>query len=173
MTIALLPRRADAIGRFARFSSALREATSQRTVSSAPSVNAGRWATLPSEYAGPRARPLDRALPAITTPGLSAPIDCAGCGPVIFHLAGAWTGRVSFEGSMDGRVWSRLTLATLDGGPEAAATDRPGLWRMLPDQSVAFVRLRVAHLADGAILAAVAAAPAMHHTAHEALDSAA
>ena len=173
VTIALLPRRTRALGRFVRFSPAAREATSQRTASSASAVNAGRWANLPGEYAGPRARPLDRALPAITMPGLTASVACTGHGLVILHLAGIWTGHVAFEGSADGLTWSRLTLATLDGGPETAATDYPGLWRTLPEQPVAFIRLRVTSLSSGTILAAFAATPAMYRMAHEALDSAA
>ena len=49
MTIALLPRRASALGRFVRFSPAAREDTSP-----ASAINVGRWASLPSEYTGPR-----------------------------------------------------------------------------------------------------------------------
>ena len=135
MTIALLPRRANALGRFARFSSAIRESATYRTLPqtvATPTVNVGRWATLPGEYSGPCARPLDQALPAITAPGISAPIACAGFGPVIVHLAGTWVGRVAFEGSTDGVTWSPLALGSLDGGTESATTDRPGLWRTLP-----------------------------------------
>lgn len=175
MTIAPLPRRADAIVRFARFSSAVRGVAVHRVMArpAAPSVNEGRWAALPGEYSGPRAHPLDRTLPAMTAPGTSAPVACGGHGPVILHLAGAWTGHVTFEGSADGATWSRLTLAALDGGPNGTATDRPGIWRTLPGQPVAFIRVRVTHLSAGAVLIAVAAAPAAHRTAHETLDSAA
>lgn len=171
MTIAPLPRRADALGRFARFSSVVRGAA--RPPAASRSVNGGRWAALPDEYAGPRIRPLDRTLPAMMAPGESAPVACAGHGPVVLHLGGAWTGSVAFEGSADGVAWSRLMLASLDGGPDSAATDRPGLWRTLPAQPVAFIRLRVTRLSGGAVLAAVAAAPAAHRAAREALDSAA
>lgn len=176
MTIALLPRRANALGRFARFSSAIRESATYRTLPqlvATPTVNMGRWATLPGEYSGPRARPLDQALTAITAPGISEVIACAGFGPVIVHLAGAWVGRVAFEGSTDGMTWAPLALGALDGGSESATTDRPGLWRTLPEQSVAFIRLRVTYLASGTILAGVAASSAIHHAADEALDSAA
>jgi hypothetical protein len=175
VTIAFFPRRANAIGRFARIS-AVREAAAHRALlrpAVTPATNEGRWATMPGEYAGPRSRPLDRALPAITAPGVSEPVACAGDSPVMLHLAGTWSGRVAFEGSLDGATWSRLTLAALDGGPDSAATERPGLWRALPDQPVSFIRLRVTHLAGGTILAAVATAPAMRRAAHEALDSAA
>ena len=109
MTIAFLPRRANAIGRFARLSSAVREGALPQPTT-VPAVNEGRWATLPGEYTGPRARPLDRTLPAITAPGISEPVACAGFGPVTIHLAGTWVGRVAFEGSTDGVTWSRLTL---------------------------------------------------------------
>lgn len=173
MTIALLPRRVGTLGRFARFSSAVHEVATQRTAPRVPSINEGRWATLPDEYTGPRARPLDRTLPAMTKPGQSAPIACAGHGPVILHLAGTWTGHVAFEGSADGVIWSRLTLAALDGGPDGATTDRPGLWRTRDEKAVAFIRLHVTYLSGGTILAAVAATPAMHRATHEALDSAA
>lgn len=128
---------------------------------------------LPGEYAGPRARPLDRALPAIIAPGISEAVACAGFGPVTVHLGGAWVGRVAFEGSTDGVTWSRLALAALDGGSDGTETDRPGLWRTLPDWPVSFIRFRVTQLVSGTMLAAVASAPTLHHRAHETLDSAA
>jgi hypothetical protein len=176
VTIALLPRRANAIGRFARFSLASRDTAPHHAPpqpATTQAINAGRWATLPGEYSGPSARPLDQALPAITTAGVSVPVACAGFGPVTMHLAGIWNGRIAFEGSMDGVRWSPITLASFDGGMESATTDRPGLWRTLPTQSVAFIRLRVVHLSAGTILSAVAAAPILYHVAHDALDSAA
>jgi hypothetical protein len=176
VTIALLPRRANAIGRFARLSSAVREAATHRALlqpTETPAINEGRWATMPGEYSGPRTRPLDRTLPAITASGISAPISCAGFGPVTVHLAGTWVGRVAFEGSVDGVTWSRLALTALDGGSDGTETDRPGLWRTLPHQPISFIRFRVTRLAGGTMLAAVASAPAMHHLADEALDSAA
>lgn len=176
MTIALLPRRANAIGRFTRLSSAVREAATHRAPpqpAETPAINEGRWATMPGEYSGPRARPLDRTLPAVTAPGISEPISCAGFGPVTVHLAGTWVGRVAFEGSADGVTWSRLALAALDGGSDDTETDHPGLWRTPPERPLAFIRFRVTRLASGAMLAAVASAPTMHHLAHEALDSAA
>ncbi|MGI8854880.1 MAG: hypothetical protein ACR2JW_03945 [Thermomicrobiales bacterium] len=176
MTIALFPHRADAIGRFARFSSVAREAGRRRTMpepDAMPAINEGRWATLPGEYTGPRSRPLDRALPAIKTPGVSEPVACAGYGPVTLHLAGAWVGRVAFEGSADGVTWSRLPLTALDGGTNGAETDHPGLWRTPPDQSIAWLRLRVTRLTTGTVLVAIAGSSAIYRTAHEALDSAA
>jgi hypothetical protein len=176
VTIALLPRRANAIGRFVRLSSTVREATAHRALprqATIPAINEGRWATLPGEYRGPCARPLDRALPAITTPGISESVACAGFGPVTVHLAGAWVGRVAFEGSADGVTWSRLTLAPFDGGSECTETDHPGLWRTLSGRPVSFIRFRVMRLAGGPMLAAVASAPMLHHQVHEALDSAA
>jgi hypothetical protein len=174
VTIALFPRRTDAIGRFARFSAV--RAAAHRTMPRAaatPAINAGRWATLPGEYNGPRVHPLDRALPAITAPGISEPVTCVGYGPVTLHLAGTWAGRVAFEGSMDGMTWSHLALASLDGGPAGTGTEHPGLWRTLPEQPISLIRLRVTSLAGGTILAAVGGAPAMSRAMHEALDSAA
>jgi hypothetical protein len=176
VTIALLPRRANAIGRFARLSSAVREVATHRAQpqpATTAAINEGRWATLPGEYAGPRARSLDRTLPAMTAPGISESIACAGFGPVTVHLAGTWVGRVAFEGSADGVTWSRLMLTALDGGSDGMEADRPGLWRTLPDRPLSFIRFRVTRLASGAMLAAVASAPTMHRLTHEALDSAA
>ncbi len=176
MTIAPFPRRVDAIGRFARFSSVVREAATHRAMpqpDATRAINVGRWATMPGEYTGPRSRPLDRALPAITAPGISEPVACAGYGPVTLHLAGSWTGRMAFEGSADGVVWSRLPLVALDGGADGAETDRPGLWRTPSDQPIAWLRLRVVRLSGGSVRAAIAGSPAIYRATHEALDSAA
>jgi hypothetical protein len=74
---------------------------------------------------------------------------------------------------VDGVTWSRLTLAALDGGSDGTEADHPGLWRTLPDRPISFIRFRVTRLTGGAMLAAIASAPAMHHLAGEALDSAA
>lgn len=176
MTIALSPRCTDPLGRLARLSCAARDvvgALPMRRPEPRPAVNAGRWATLPGEYVGPWERPLNRALTPLSAPGTTAPVACAGHGPVILHLGGAWRGSVVFEGSTDGTRWLPLPLASLDGDPDGSETDRPGLWRSLPGQSVNFIRLRVAHLAAGTILATVAAVPAIYHLAEQPLDSAA
>ena len=176
MTIALIPRRAHAIGRFARLSSAARDVVGifpVRRPEPPPTVNPGRWATLPGEYLGPRMPPLDRVLPPMTAAGITAPVACAGHGPILLHLGGAWQGRVVFEGSMDGARWLPLPLASLDGDADGSEADHPGLWRSLPGQPVNFVRLRVTHLSAGALLAAIAAAPAVHQMAELPLDSAA
>ena len=176
MTIALIPRRAHAIGRFARFSSAARDMVGNfpvRRPEPQPTVNAGRWAPLPGEYVGPQMPPLDRALSPMTASGPSAPVACAGYGPILLHLGGAWQGRVAFEGSMDGARWLPLPLASLDGDADGSEADHPGLWRSLPGQPVNFVRLHVTHLSDGAVVAAIAAAPTVHHVVEQPLDSAA
>ena len=155
MTIALFPRRANAIGRFARFSLRHPRNCAQRATPDGigAAVNAGRWATLPGEYSGPSARPLDRALPAITAAGDQRTGRVCGLRPRdIVHLAGMWVGRVAFEGSADGVRWSPIALVSFDGGSESATTDRPGLWRTVPTQSVAFIRLRVTHLSAGTVL---------------------
>lgn len=138
-----------------------------------PVVNAGRWATGPGEYAGPRNAPTDLTLPVIAAPGVTDAIACGRCGPVILHLAGTWAGRVVFEGSVDGEAWERLSLAPFTGDTAATETDRPGLWRMFPGERMRFMRLRVLHLRRGAIQAAIAAAPAVAQPALDALDSAA
>jgi hypothetical protein len=176
VTIALMPRRAHAIGRFARFSSAARDVVGNLPVRrSEPhqTINAGRWATLPGEYAGPQIPPLDRTLAPMTAVGTSAPVACAGHGPAIVHLGGIWQGHVVFEGSRDGAHWLPLPLISLDGDPDGSETDHPGLWRSVPDQPVHFFRLHVTHLSTGAVLAAIAAAPTVHHLAEQTLDSAA
>ncbi len=176
MTIALLPRHINAIGRLARVRSVARKATAfvpARQSEPAATVNAGRWATLPGEYAGAWACPLDERLPAITAPGTSAPIACGQSGAVTLHLAGAWSGRVVFEGSADGINWRRIAMTSLTGGSASDETDRPGLWRTFPGQHVLHLRLDVAHLSSGAILASVAAAPSVGQPIPRALDPAA
>lgn len=176
MTIASFPRRADAIGRLTRARSAVRDAVSalpMRKPDPQPTVNAGRWAALPGEYAGAWACPLDERLPAITAPGPTAAVACGGSGPVILHLAGTWVGRVIFEGSADGVAWRRIALACLTGDSVAEETDRPGLWRTLPGQPIAHLRLHVASLSHGAILASVAAAPSVGQPIPRSLDPAA
>lgn len=176
MTIAHFPRRTDAIGRLTRARSAVRDAVAAlpvRRPDPRPTVNAGRWAALPGEYAGAWACPLDERLPAITAPGATAPVACGGSGPVTLHLAGTWAGRVVFEGSADGVAWRRITLACLTGDGAGEETDRPGLWRTLPGQPIAHLRLRVACLSHGAILASVAAAPSVGRSISRSLDPAA
>ncbi|MCA1724778.1 MAG: hypothetical protein LC748_11125 [Thermomicrobia bacterium] len=102
MTIALLPHRVSAVSRLTRIRSAVRETVSTLPTRKAvpPTINAGRWATLPDEYAGVWACPLDARLPAMSAPGVTAPIACGNGGAVILHLAGAWGGRVAFEGNL-------------------------------------------------------------------------
>lgn len=160
----------DTIG-IIRVRSAFRDVVTRHTPE--PVVNAGRWATLPGEYAGPRNAPTDLTLPVIAAPGVTDAIACGRCGPVILHLAGTWTGRVVFEGSADGEVWEGLSLAPLAGGTAAVETDRPGLWRTLPGERIRFMRLRVPQLQRGAIQAAIAAAPTLTRSTLDALDSAA
>ncbi len=176
MTIALLPRRADAIGRLIRARSAVRDMIANVPVwkpEPQPTVNTGRWATLPGEYAGPWACPLDERLPAITARGMSTPIACGQSGAVTLHLAGAWSGRVVFEGSADGITWRRIALTSLTEGSVGDETDRPGLWRTLLGQQIMHLRLNVVHLSHGAILASVAAAPSVGQPVPRSLDPAA
>ncbi len=161
MTIALLPHRLQIFGRRTRAHSIVQETVAHlplRTPEAQPTVNTGRWATLPGEYAGAWACPLDERLPAITAPGITAPVACGKNAPVILHLAGRWSGQVAFEGSADGVIWRRVALACLNDDVVTDETDRPGLWRTLPDQQMAHIRLHVAQLSHGAILASVAAA---------------
>lgn len=170
MTIALLPRRVRTVRRFARGLAAsmpIRRREPQRT------VNEGRWVTLPGDYAGPRACPLDTRWPAISTTGRSAPVACANSAAVILHLAGTWSGRVVFEGSSDGVLWHVVTLASLSGDATATETDRPGLWRALPGARLAHLRLHVAALSRGPLRASVAAMPPQEHPAPHSLDPAA
>jgi len=136
-------------------------------------VNEGRWAALPGEYAGPRACPLDTRWPAITAPGRSAPVGCANGASVILHLAGTWSGRVVFEGSADGVTWHVVTLLSLTGDAPETETDRPGLWRALPGARIAHLRLHVAALSCGPLLASVAAIPPQEYPAPRSLDPAA
>ncbi|GEM_PF-7012023 len=175
MTIALLPRRADAIGRLTRVRSTVRDAVAHLPMrkQEPPTVNEGRWATLPGEYAGPWACPLDERLPAITAPGITAPIACGKGVAVVLHLAGTWSGQVVFEGSADGVAWRRVTLTALTGEMAGSETDRPGLWRTLPGEQIAYLRLHVARLSLGAIHASVAAAPLVGQPIPRALDPAA
>lgn len=176
MTIALFPHRANAVRRLTRVGSAVRNAVASlpaRKPEPQSSVNMGRWATLPGEYAGAWACPLDERFPAITTPGLTTPIACGQSEAVILHLAGTWSGHVAFEGSADGIAWRRITLASLAGDDAGNETDRPGLWRTLPGQQIAHLRLHVTRLSHGAILASVAAAPCVGHPIPHSLNPAA
>ena len=174
MTIALLPHRADAIGRFPRVRSAVRDAVANLPMRKLrPTVNAGRWATLPGEYAGAWACPLSERLPAIATAGMSAPMMCGQREAVVLHLAGAWNGRVIFEGSTDGITWCPIALASLTEGTVTDETNHPGLWRTLPGQRITHLRLDVVHLSHGAILASVAAAPSVGQPVPRSLDPAA
>ncbi|MDQ2783558.1 MAG: hypothetical protein M3Y58_00980 [Chloroflexota bacterium] len=176
MTIALFPRRADAVRRLTDVRSAVRSAVASlpaRKPEPQSSVNMGRWETLPGEYAGAWACPLDERFPAITAPGLTAPIACGQNASVVLHLAGTWSGHVIFEGSADGITWRRVILAALTGDATGSTTDRPGLWRTLPDQHITHLRLHVARLSHGTILAAIAAAPSVGHPLSHALNPAA
>ena len=174
MTIALLPRRTSAIGRLFRVRSIVRETVASLPVRKpTPTVNTGRWATLPGEYAGAWACPLDERFPAIIAPGRTAPVACGNAGSVIVHLAGAWAGQVAFEGSTDGVSWHRTTLVCLTSDAAGDETDHPGLWRTLPGQQITHLRLHVTHLSQGTILASVAAAPVVGQSIPHILDSAA
>lgn len=176
MTIALFPRRADAVRRLTHVGSAVRSVVASlpvRRPEPPSSVNMGRWATLPGEYAGAWACPLDERFPTITAPGMTAPIACGQSEAVVLHLAGTWGGHVAFEGSADGITWRRVALASLAGDDAGDETDRPGLWRTLPGQHITHLRLHVTHLAHGAILASVAAAPVVAHPIPHSLNPAA
>jgi hypothetical protein len=176
VTIAFLPRRTNAIGRLTRARSIVRGTVAClpiRKPEPLPTMNAGRWATLPGEYANAWASPLDERFPAITTPGTTAPVACGTSESVTLHLAGTWSGHVVFEGSADGIIWHRVTFACLTGDVVANECERPGLWRMLPDQHVMHFRLHVTHLSHGTILASIAAAPALGRLIPRSLDSAA
>lgn len=176
MTIALFPRRADAVRRLTHVGSAVRSAVASlpvRKPESQPPVNMGRWATLPGEYAGVWACPLDERFPAITAPGITAPIACGQSEAVVLHLAGAWSGRVAFEGSADGITWHRVTFASLAGDGAEDETDRPGLWRTRPGQRISHLRLHITRLSHGTILASVAAAPVVGHPIPHSLNPAA
>jgi len=172
MTIALLPRRAQRLSRLTRVRDAF-TTSPMRAVEAQPTVNVGRWATLADEYTGPWACPLDVRLPAIGAPGITAPIACGTNGAVVVHLAGTWHGHVAFEGSGDGLTWQPVALFSLASGEAEGETDRPGLWRTLPDHRVACLRLRVAALSQGTLLASISAAPPTFEAARRALDSAA
>ncbi|MGI8689004.1 MAG: hypothetical protein ACR2M3_10530 [Thermomicrobiales bacterium] len=176
MTITLFPRRADAVRRLTDVGSAVRSAVaslSMRKPEPQLSVNMGRWATLPGEYAGAWACPLDERFPAITAPGITAPIACGQSEAVVLHLAGTWSGHVAFAGSEDGITWRRVTLASLAGDDAGSETDRPGLWRTLPGQHIPHLRLHVTRLSHGAIHASVAAAPMVGHPIPRSLNPAA
>ncbi|MHB8646666.1 MAG: hypothetical protein ACYDAR_12830 [Thermomicrobiales bacterium] len=176
MTIALIPHRTDARGRLTRVRSVMGDVVANfpvRRPEPQPTVNAGRWAVLPGEYAGPWACPLDERLPVIVTPGITAPIACGQSGAVVLHLAGDWSGHVAFEGSMDGVIWFRIMLTSLSSDGASDETDCPGLWRTLPGEQIAAIRLHVARLPRGAILASVAAAPCVGQPIPRALDPAA
>lgn len=176
MTIAFLPRRTNAIDRLTRARSLVHGTVAClpfRKPEPLPTMNEGRWATLPGEYASAWAAPLDERFPAITAPGTTAPVACGTGESGILHLAGTWSGHVVFEGSADGIVWHRVTFACLTGDGVANECGCPGLWRMLPDQHVMYFRLHVTHLSHGTILASIAAAPVLSHPIPRSLDSAA
>ncbi len=176
MTIALFPRRADAVRRLTHVGSAVRSAVASLPVRKPEphsNVNMGRWTTLPGEYAGAWACPLNERFPAIIAPGITAPIACGQREAVVLHLAGVWDGRVAFEGSADGITWHRVTLASLAGDGAADETDHPGLWRTLPDQQIRHLRLHSTRLSHGTILASVAAAPVVSHPIPHSLNPAA
>ncbi len=172
MTIALIPRRTHRFGWLTRVRDAVAGAA-VRQPTPQPTVNIGRWATLPGEYAGPWACPLDEQLPAITSQGSTAPVACGASGAIVLHLAGTWHGHVAFEGSMDGLTWRRIALCSLASGAIEVKTDAPGLWRTLPDQQMAYLRLAITDLPQGAILASLSAAPPAFQPARRSLDSAA
>lgn len=175
MRIAFLPHQIDAIRRRTRTRSTVCGTVARlpSLTSAPPTVNAGRWATRAGEYASAWACPLDERLPAITTPGPTVAIACGDGVPVLLHLAGAWAGRVAFEGSDDGVVWRRIALVTFTDAVVEDEALRPGLWRVSPGQRIAHFRLHVVHLAYGAVLASVAAAPAFTQVISHSLDSAA
>ena len=176
MTIALFPRRAYAVRKLTHVGAAVRNAVTSlpvRKPESQSSVNMGRWAPLPGEYAGAWACPLDERFPAITTPGMTAPIACGQSEAVVLHLAGTWSGHVAFDGSADGITWRRVTLASLAGGNAADETDHPGLWRTLPGQHITHLRLQVIRLSHGVILASVAAASLVGYPIPHSLNPAA
>jgi hypothetical protein len=175
VTIAFLPRRIDAIGRLTRTRSIIRRTVVRlpNLKPTPPSVNAGRWATLPGEYASAWICPLDERFPAIAAPGTTAPIACGNSDSVILHLAGTWGGHVFFEGSADGLAWRRVTLVCLTSDVVGEETGCPGLWRILPGQRITHFRLHITQLSHGTILASVAAAPTIDQAIPRSLDSAA
>ncbi len=171
MTIALLPHRAYRFRQLIH----LRDVVARLSVRNAelqPTVNAGRWATLPDEYTGPWRCPLDTRLPAITTSGMTMPIACGTNGGVL-HLAGTWRGHVTFEGSTDGLVWHSTALCSLASGAIEGEADCPGLWRTLPGRQIAHLRLRITDLSHGALLISITPAPPAFQIARRSLDSAA
>lgn len=172
MTMTFFSHRTDTAGRLPRVRDAVAHLPMRKSKPQ-PTFNAGRWATLPGEYASAWTCPLDERLPAIVTPGVSAPIACGKAGTVILHLAGAWSGQVAFEGSADGSTWCRVALISLTEGAAEDETDHSGLWRTLPGQQITYLRLDVAHLSHGAILASVAVAPAVAQPVLRSLDPAA
>lgn len=176
MTITFFPRRVDAVRRLTNVGSAVRSVVTSlpvRKPGQQASVNMGRWATLPGEYAGAWVCPLDERLPTITAPGLTAPIACGQSETVVLHLAGTWSGHVAFEGSADGITWHRVILTSLAGDDAGDETDRPGLWRTLPDQHIRHLRLHIMRLSHGTIFASVAAAPVVGHSIPRSLNPAA
>ena len=163
MTIALLPRRANAFGRFTRLSSTVRETATHRAL-----PQSGNRSQRQCRAMGDDARRICRPVRPPARPG--APRDhrrrgsarrsrVRAVGPVTLHLAGAWVGRVAFEGSTDGVTWSRLALAALDGGSREHGDRSPRPLADAARPAISFIRLRVTRLAGGAILAAVASAP--------------
>ena len=176
MTIAFLPRRTNAIDRLTSVRSIVRGTVAclpVRKPEPPPTVNAGRWATLPGEYANAWTSPLDERFPPIIAPGTTAPVACRTGDAIILHLAGTWRGRVLVEGSTDGVGWRRIPLVCLTSDVVTDESECPGLWRMLPDQQITHIRLHVTHLSHGTILASIAAAPALSHPVLRSLDSAA
>ena len=172
MTIALFPRRAHRFGRSSRMRDAV-AGLPMRKAAAQPTVNPGRWAALADEYTGPWACPLDMRLPAIAAPSITTPIACGVNGAVVLHLAGTWRGHVTFEGSADGLTWRPVALFSLASGVAEGETDHPGLWRMLPNQQAAYLRLHVADLSQGALLVSISAAPPAFQATRRSLDSAA
>ncbi len=172
MTIALLPRRAYRFRQLTHVRDVVAR-LSIRNPEPQPTVNAGRWATLPDEYTGPWMCPLDTRLPTITTPGITAPIACGTNGVVVLHLAGTWRGHVAFEGSTDGLVWHSIALCSLASGAIEGEANRPGLWRTLPGQQITLLRLRITDLSHGALLTSITPAPPAFQIARRSLDSAA
>jgi len=178
VTITLFPHRAYAVRRLTHVGSAVRSMVASLPVrrpelEQQSSVNMGRWATLPGEYAGAWASPLDERFPAITTPAITASIACGQSEAIVLHLAGTWSGHVAFEGSADSITWHRVTLVSLAGDDVGNETDRPGLWRTLPGQQIRHFRLHVTRLSHGAILASIAAAPVVSHPIPHSLNPAA
>lgn len=75
----------------------------------------------------PNARSNDGRLEALNA---SLDLACAGFSNAGIRISGTFSGTVTFQGSVDGKSYSTLTVTAFDGATTATTTTAVGQWRV-------------------------------------------